>query len=112
MPQIKTYGNELWLNAVADNEKYAVSVNPEMVERFCRKLDEYGLNYYAYTTDDFGKIAFNKSDLNLIEQVTAQRIAERVEPFHRRSAVFNRIIGNIGYGKIENKSFLKKNGAA
>ena len=77
MPQIKTYGNELWLNAVADNEKYAVSVNPEMVERFCRKLDEYGLNYYAYTTDDFGKIAFNKSDLNLIEQVTAQRIAER-----------------------------------
>ena len=75
MPQIKTYGNELWLNAVADNEKYAVSVNPEMVERFCRKLDEYGLNYYAYTTDDFGKIAFNKSDLNLIEQVTAQRIA-------------------------------------
>ena len=103
------YGNEMWANAVPDNDKYVVSFNRKTVERFCRELDKYGMNYYAYTTaEDTGKIAFNKSDLHFVERITGQRIADRTEPFQRRKATFNRILGNIGYGRIQDKCFLKK----
>ena len=103
------YGNEMWANAVPDNDKYVVSFNRKTVERFCRELDKYGMNYYAYTTaEDTGKIAFKKSDLHFVERITGQRIADRTEPFQRRKATVNRILGNIGYGRIQDKCFLKK----
>ena len=103
-----SYGNEMWLTAVSDDDKLSLAVNPDMVDKICQTLDRFGLNYYAYKTDKSGKIAFNKSDAEVIEKLLGKDFSNRMENFQRKNAVINPIIGNTAYRAIDDKAYIKK----
>ena len=108
MPQsYKSYGNEMWLNAVPDDDKLSLEVNTDIVEKLCQTLDKFGLNYYAYKTDSKAKIAFNKSDIQVIEKLLGEDIANLTGIFKRNKAV-EPIIGNKEYHSITDKTYIKK----
>ena len=104
---MQLYGNQIW-NDVVDNANKAYFVmQQDVFSLVTDKLEEHGINYFAYEQSGICKMAVNQHDLRYFRDVIGDKLLEQMDRVEAvRSNQPQNIIGTVSYAEIPQKRYL------
>ncbi len=104
---MQLYGNQIW-NDVVDNANKAYFVmQQDVFSLVTDKLEEHGINYFAYEQSGICKMAVNQHDLRYFRDVIGDKLLEQMDRVEAvRSNQPQSIIGTVSYAEIPQKRYL------
>ena len=107
---MQTYGNKIWNDATDNDNKTVVMLKEKDLASLCRLLDNAGLNYYAYSSNGYSRLAFNSKDLEWFKRIVGKDLAEQLDyqlpskPYHPNTRM--NIFGTIEFRYIPHKKYF------
>ena len=107
---MQTYGNKIWNDATDNDNKTVVKLKEKDLASLCRLLDNAGLNYYAYSSNGYSRLAFNSKDLEWFKRIVGKDLAEQLDyqlpskPYHPNTRM--NIFGTIEFRYIPHKKYF------
>jgi hypothetical protein len=105
---MQIYGNKTWNNATDNREKSLVSMDEQAFLQLREKLENAGINYFAYSRDSMATMAVNDKDLDWLKTIVGKKadslnVAKSDVEY---TPPKKNIIGNAEYRYIPQKEYI------
>lgn len=104
--QMVTYGNEIWNKATDNKDKSLVTMYEDTFLDLQKKLDETGINYFAYVRDNIVTMAVNDKDTAWLSRIADLDSLSTQKSDVEYSPPEKNIFGNTEYRYIPQKEYI------
>lgn len=101
-----TFGNTYWNKATDNKLKSIISCDETAYEKFRERLNNSGINYYAYSQNGAVRIAVDDKDINWLKDIAGTSDISVQKSSKSYSPPEKNIIGNAEYRYISNKTYF------
>lgn len=106
MADLITYGNQMWHKATDNRDKSLVTIQASDFARLQEQLDNSGINYYAYASDNSVIMAINDKDVEWFRQIAGTPDLVPNKSNRPYSPPEKNIFGSAEYRYIPQKEYL------
>ncbi|MGN0582412.1 MAG: YodL domain-containing protein [Oscillospiraceae bacterium] len=104
--QMVTYGNEIWNKATDNKDKSLVTMYEDTFLDLQKKLDETGINYFAYVRDNIVTMAVNDKDTAWLSKIADLDSLSTQKSDVEYSPPEKNVFGNTEYRYIPQKEYI------
>ena len=100
------YGNKIWNYATDNSDKTIISFDESQFKDFVVRLEDSGLNYFAYLKDDKVIMAVNDGDIAHLQRIVGDDNFQTTKSNRPYNPPMKNIIGNTPYRDIYPKEYI------
>ena len=100
------YGNKIWNYATDNSDKTIISFDESRFKDFVARLEDSGLNYYAYLHDNKVIMAVNDDDMSHLQRIVGDNTFQTTKSNRPYTPPMKNIIGNTPYRDIYPKEYI------